>query len=227
MSDAPDMPEDDALAAEYVLRLLDGPDARAFEARLAREPALAERVRAWEASFAGMADDVAEVAPPAGVKASVMRKITGTPAPPAPWWRRWGLAGGLAAAMLVAIILVTPVLRSPDFDPIYHASLASPDGALRIEAGFAPEGSRLKVQRPEGDPRPGRALELWLIADGVDAPISLGVLPDARETILVLDAATVPLVGGATLAVSDEPPGGSPTGQPTGEVLAAAPLEDI
>ena len=34
-------------------------------------------------------------------------------------------------------------------------------------------------------------------------------------------------LAGGTLAVSDEPPGGSPTGAPTGEVLAAAPLVEL
>jgi anti-sigma-K factor RskA len=61
---------------------------------------------------------------------------------------------------------------------------------------------------------------LWLIAEG-GAPVSLGLLePQGPSRITVPDDLR-PVLAGATLAVSDEPPGGSPTGQPTGAVLAA------
>ena len=47
-------------------------------------------------------------------------------------------------------------------------------------------------------------------------------------TILRLPpAVTSQLAPDAVLAVSDEPPGGSPTGLPTGTVLAAGPLDAI
>ena len=51
---APD--EDDrALAAEYVLGLLDPPEARAVEARLAADPALRAHVAAWSEDLAALA----------------------------------------------------------------------------------------------------------------------------------------------------------------------------
>lgn len=228
MTKAPDMPEDDALAAEYALRLLDDEGARAFEARMARDPALAARVRAWEAMLAEMAEDLPPVPPPARVRARLMAGLSGAAAPRrmVPRWR-WAWAGGMAAAALALLLVVAPTGRGPVFDPVQGATLLSADGALRIEAGLAPDGNRLRVVRAEGGPRPGRALELWLIAAGAEAPLSLGVLPERRETILVLDGAMAALVAGATLAVSDEPAGGSPTGQPTGDVLAAAALGEV
>ncbi|MEM7644070.1 MAG: anti-sigma factor [Pseudomonadota bacterium] len=227
MSDAQDIPEDEALAAEYVLRLLDAEAATAFERRLAQEPALRARVLDWEARLAGLADDLPATAPPARVKTALMADI----APPARSARggrlwRWLVPSALAAIVAVFLV-VSPVLRGPAFDPAFHATLASADGALLIEAGYDPDNALFKVLRPEGDPRPGRVLELWVIAEGADAPVSLGVLPDARDTFLDIPPEIGALIDGGTLAVSDEPEGGSPTGAPTGDILATDEFFDI
>ena len=72
--------------------------------------------------------------------------------------------------------------------------------------------------------RQQRATELWVIPAG-QAPISLGLIrTDTVERKVIPAELALRLVTGATMAVSDEPVGGSPTGQPTGDVLAAGPL---
>ena len=226
MTDAPEIPEDDALAAEYVLRLMDADEAEEFEARLASDADLRAKVTKWEADLAHLADGINEVAPPSSIKTKLMGTLFPQKTPKRKFGF-WGVPLGLAAMALMAFLVISPTFRAPDFNPAYHASLASGDGVLQIEAGFAPDSNLFKVLRPQGDPRPGRSLELWVIAEGADAPVSLGVLPEAREILYELDADLVPLIRGGTLAVSDEPLGGSPTGAPTGDVLAAAPLLDI
>lgn len=60
------------------------------------------------------------------------------------------------------------------------------------------------------------SLELWAIAPG-GKPHSLGLLNTQQPTQLAL-ATNMPDAG-FTLAISLEPRGGSPTGQPTGAVL--------
>lgn len=60
------------------------------------------------------------------------------------------------------------------------------------------------------------SLQLWLIPAG-QQPVSLGLL-NAQETTQLKLAARDPLKN-AVIAVSLEPQGGSPTGQPTGPVL--------
>ncbi len=227
MSTTPETPmDDDALAAEYVLRLMSDDERQAFEARLLDDAALRALVNTWEAHFAQLADEVSEVTPADHIKHKIMEQIEPSQYASRRWFRRW-LPLGLAGVALVAFLAVMPFLRGPDFNPVYHASLASSDGVLQIEAGFAPDSNLFKVLRPQGDALPGRALELWVIAEGADAPISLGVLPDERELLFELDPALASLVRGSTLAVSDEPQGGSPTGAPTGEVLAAAAFFEI
>src|SRR6185437_1438455 len=66
----------------------------------------------------------------------------------------------------------------------------------------------------------GRAPELWLIPAG-QKPIAVGMISRDQPTTLALAPALLAQLGPtAALAVSVEPPGGSPTGQPTGPVIA-------
>ncbi|PWG68431.1 hypothetical protein DF186_25135, partial [Enterococcus hirae] len=69
--------------------------------------------------------------------------------------------------------------------------------------------------------------ELWLIADGADAPVSLGVLDNAGTTRIRVPDDIAPGVRTGTIAISIEPPGGSPTGAPTGTVVAMATFVDL
>ena len=230
MSDRPDMqadaPDDQTLAAEYVLRLLDDTETRAFERRLAQEPALRAMVAAWEEEFSALAKEVPEVAPPPRVKAGMLGKLTGRK--PERWWRTgWFAIPSALALALGAVLLLTPVLRGPTFDPTLRAMLATEDGTLAITAGYSPNGSLFRVLREAGGPAPGRDLELWVIGEGADAPVSLGVIPAEQETIFEISPEIAALIDGGILAVSDEPLGGSPTGAPTGDILATGAFFDI
>jgi anti-sigma-K factor RskA len=65
-----------------------------------------------------------------------------------------------------------------------------------------------------------RAPELWLIPAG-QKPISVGVIARDKPITLTLSPSLLAQLGPtAALAVSVEPLGGSPTGQPTGPVIA-------
>ncbi|HEY8383822.1 MAG TPA: anti-sigma factor, partial [Microvirga sp.] len=65
---------------------------------------------------------------------------------------------------------------------------------------------------------PGRALEIWTIPEANGRPISVGVLDTVRSMQLNLGQAPG-LRQSHVLAISIEPSGGSPTGQPTGPVI--------
>ena len=70
-----------------------------------------------------------------------------------------------------------------------------------------------------------RALELWSLPPQ-GAPVSLGLISSSGATVLARERLPRTLLRGGTaqLAVSLEPPGGSPTGAPTGPVLYAGRL---
>ena len=85
----------------------------------------------------------------------------------------------------------------------------------------------MRITRTDGAAVSGRVLELWGIpADGT-GPVSLGVLPDTETAEVMVPEALFGKAVGLTLALSDEPPGGSPTGAPTGAVLAVGQLSEI
>ena len=69
----------------------------------------------------------------------------------------------------------------------------------------------------------GKDLELWALPPGATRPISLGVIPAAAQRLAVPHP-DVRLAQRTQLMVSLEPKGGSPTGQPTGQVLFAGTL---
>ena len=73
----------------------------------------------------------------------------------------------------------------------------------------------------------GRALEFWMLPDG-RAPVSMGLVPASGIDRVALRApAGVALQEIPALAVSVEPPGGSPTGAPTGPVILTGRVERI
>lgn len=246
MSDLEHIDDDDsALAAEYVLRLLDAEAAAEVEARLVAEPALRARVAFWEAEFAPMAEALAPVAPPAALRSRLMAEIAGesaartAPRGPArerprrptrdPAQRPWSwfvLPPLTAAAAAFALVFFTTGQIGPPPEPAFRAEIASEDGSLRIAAGLVHDDNSLRVVRAAGAAPAGRVLELWVIAEGAEAPVSLGVLPEEAESRLTLAPEIAALIPGGVLAVSDEPPGGSPTGAPTGTVRAVGPFSE-
>jgi anti-sigma-K factor RskA len=227
MSDQTTYDDDSVLAAEYALGLLDGPELQLAEERLAEEPGFAELVHAWEIELAGIADEVEPVAPPPRVLAGLRHDLFGEQ--DRRWWQRIGLipsvVGAAAAAVLVLIAVEFGLIDTGSAPvPTYQAELAAEDAELVVAAAYLEETGDLVIERRAGGPRPDRALELWLIPEG-SAPVSLGVMPEDRIAAVAVPRSLRPqLATGAALAISDEPAGGSPTGAPTGEVLAVGPI---
>lgn len=228
MSDVDDAYDDEALAAEYVLHLLDADTRRAFETRLREDRALQQLVHRWEADLAPLSVEFAPVTPPPALRTRILDSI-------APVRGRsvvkylWTLfLGGAVAAVVLGFVLFGDLLRGPaDLSPEFQAELSADDGSLILVAAVIPATHEIIIQRVAGAPRPGRVQELWLIAEGADAPVSLGVLQDAGTTRIRVPDEIAPGVRTGTIAVSDEPLGGSPTGAPTGDVLATATFESI
>ena len=72
-----------------------------------------------------------------------------------------------------------------------------------------------------------RVPELWLIpADGKPRPLGL-LRADRTVTIAIPPEFARQTASNAVLAVSLEPPGGSPTGQPTGPVIGTGKLTSL
>lgn len=242
MSEIPILPDelddDAALALDFALGALDGPALRAAELRLRRDPAFAADVARWQADLGPLTGDVAPAAPPPAVWTGIERELFRTPvAAPAPsrlasalaLWRGLAFAASAVAAVALALLLVPPATPVATPTTLLAASMASTDAAkaVLITATYDPSRGAVILTPAAKDASRGLTPELWVIV-GKDKPQSLGLIdlhePQAHAIPATLRAR---LKGGATLAISLEPAGGSPTGQPTGPVVAAGTLAAI
>ncbi len=225
-----DIPTDpagrDAMAGEYVLGTLDASSAAAMTVALRTDPELRAAVAAWEARLAPFAELAPPRAPPdlwarIDVRTAPARLPSfKKPAPvilPPRLWRAWAVGATLAAAALAAALLA----RAPDtrFMTVLATDRAQPawiaemdqGGRLRLIAVDAAGGARANRTPPD------RVLELWAQAPDAAKPASLGVLARDDGVVTVSGQALRP-VAGMLIMLSLEPPGGSPTGQPSGPV---------
>jgi anti-sigma-K factor RskA len=218
--------DDIALAGEYALHLLDADSRHAFETRLALEPSLQALVRDWDQDLASWNDAFEPVAPPARLKSQIDARLFGAAAPRLSLRTLFGRRFAyLAIASLAAVaIIIGPMAYNKSNAPQYVAEITADDNQLVVSAAFDLKSSKLSINRTMGAASTGRALELWLIAEGASAPVSLGVMSDAAQATVIIPEALRSLMVGGTLAISDEPLGGSTTGAPTGAVLAAGQI---
>ena len=213
----------EAAAAEYALGLLPEAEKPAFEARLTRDPELRDELAAWETYFATLADAAEPVSPPP----QVFRRIESDlfPAPRRSVWR--GILPyvlGAVTGALVTWAVFSAGLLAPT-GPELRADLAPVEGEAAFAVRFDAQTGLLAIDAGAGALPQDGALELWLIA-GEAAPVSLGLLAEDGTALRPLPPILADRLVGATLAVSSEPAGGSPTGAPTGPVLAAGQVTE-
>ncbi len=242
-----DPPEGDVLAGEYVLGVLVGAQRRAAEQRIDAEAAFAAEVSRWETHFMVLAGQIAPVPVPAYVWARIGSALGfGAPARKAvaaersPFWNnvgvwRWLGVGGFATAAVCTLALLN-VMRVPETTPVPQppvvatapvvaplpmaTTLARDDGKPGFVASVDQRSGRMTITPLDPVIQAGRVQELWLIpADGT--PRSLGIVSAERA-----QAGQVPekwlalLEAGAIFAITLEPPGGGPGGNPSGPVTA-------
>lgn len=234
-------PEDrDQLAAEYVLGALTGEDLARARALVESDPRFTAEIARWSGRLSPLLDEVQPATPPAGLWPNIEQQISSPSMPPATSTnviqlrRRVGVWRGIAAATtaLAASLALVLVTQPPPAAPPVPAApapmvamLGDEARDMKLVASWDPAQRRLMVAAASDLPAdPGHAHELWLIpADG--RPRSLGTMsgPKMRAT---LDLPMARQLGeGVTLALSVEPMGGSPTGLPTGPVIASGKLE--
>jgi anti-sigma-K factor RskA len=224
---------DKLTAAEYVLGVLGAAQRRQAEQRLARDQAFADEVAFWEERLGALADQVAPVAPPDRTWSRIARRVKARD-PFAPqenlwqsltFWRSFAIGSAvLAAASIGALtfIEISPAPRVP-----LLATLGASTGQPTFVAAVNPGGTSLLIVPAALIAADPRAMELWLIPAG-DKAHSLGLVEPGRPVRIDVPRDLVArLNADAALAVSMEPPGGSPSGQPTGPVIASGKLTSL
>jgi anti-sigma-K factor RskA len=218
-------PDDDFAAAEYALGTLDATERATLAARRLREPELDEAIGAWEARLAPLAEAAPEIEPPGDLLPAIEARIRGA-APEASEGtvvvalerriRRWR-AAAIAASLVAALLAIGFTARETSRQAIpreYVAILQKDPASPAFEVTVNLDKQELTVRPVAAQALPGKSYELWLI-DAKLGPRSLGVIGDTPRGAN-LSAYDPAVVAGATYAVTVEPPGGSPTGQPSG-----------
>jgi anti-sigma-K factor RskA len=228
--------EIDLLAAEYAIGLLEGGERAEAARRAAREPDFAFLVEEWNERLAPMLDTVAPVAPDPALWERIRTSLEEPDKRPVEivairrrltMWQGYSAAvTALAASLLLVVGLRTaespPAPQpAPPIRPVMVATLAPETGPASLTASYDPATNSLVVAPAALNPVPGHDHELWIIPDD-GKPRSLGLVAASRQRRVTLPAGLSPgLVERATIALSAEPTGGSPTGQPTGPVVAS------
>ncbi|RON07512.1 anti-sigma factor [Pseudomonas brassicacearum] len=214
-----------ALAADYAIGLMPAAARRRFEQLLLDDTELRAELAKWQESLASLNEPLVEVPVPDRVWSAINARIEPqelhVPAK-RPFWN-WLRVTVAVCSLLVAVTL--GILYNRD-SAQYSATLlsASAQPALRIKA----HDDYLQIEPLTlAAVDPGHSLELWAVpADG--KPISLGVIPAGGKGRVALSDEQHALLGKPiALAVSLEPEGGSPTGQPTGPVLYQGALAGL
>jgi len=241
--------EDDLLAAEFALGVLEGRERAEAEVRAERDPSFGALVEDWRARLAPMLTAPGE-APPERLWSAISRQLPANDEPDLPVstateralrrWRALGIgASALAASLALVLVTRTPTEQivpretAPAADVAAAAApkpmvatLAAEDGSSTIVTISMMSPDRLVIT-PVRMPEDQRVPELWIIPDD-GKPRSLGVMPAGEPSSMAVAAGHRPLLqGGATIAISHEPPGGSPTGQPTGPVIASGKITTV
>lgn len=244
MSEAPDLSEAEALAAEHALGVLNARERAEAEQRMGRDPAFAADVEAWRARLAPMLDSIAPVPAPQGLWGRIERLLpandNGALLNRVRFWRNSAVGGfSLAAASVAAVAFLAAqppkeIYRDVPVAPqgqLLAASLMSQSGRAQplFVAAYDPDRKALILTSllPEGVER-DKVQQLWLIA-GQENPKSLGFVEAGKAKIIPLPTELLAkMAAGAALAVSVEPMGGSPSPDgPTGPITAVGALSNL
>lgn len=225
------------LAAEYVLGTLDEDERHEAERRIARDGEFAAAVARWQQRLEPLVESASPVEPPEGVLDRVRAEI-GSDAPgesPAGSgeivhlnrrlrrWRGAAVLAGALAACLAVVVVTREITRPPEGE--FVALLGPEDKNPAFVASVDLHDRTITVIRVGSAPEENRSFELWALGGGRSKPESLGLV-DAHTRIPVarLGETGPAELRDTTFAVSLEPKGGSPTGQPTGPVVFTGKL---
>ena len=224
---------DDVTAAELALGLLEGQERGAALRRVLAEPGFAAQVEWWRSRLAALFDLWPERAAPPHLAARIESSLDGGVALASisrfPWPALAAVTSAIAACLLLFVMVrPEPTVPVPQPTPVARPTPVAPptsvlvamlgDAKSPVAAVYDPANGALRVAAGPGVPN-ARVAQLWVIGgDGV--PHSLGLLSGQPTSLSPKGVDRGRIAPGVTLAISVEPLGGSPTGLPTGPVVA-------
>ncbi|MEM6909428.1 MAG: anti-sigma factor [Pseudomonadota bacterium] len=248
--------DDDMLAAEYALGLLEGEELLTARGQAAHDPAFSASVARWNAHLAPLLDEVQPIEcsrdlwPEIAAQISRREELAAQPDPDnvvvldlQQQLQRWKVTAGLSSAAAVAALafLVFGLSQSPPPQdanrdaPVQMVSAAPlvasiPIGETQLRLGitFLPDSDEMLVSASGLSADGVHDHELWLVPRDGSALQSLGVVVPGEERRVELPADVTRNMGdGVELLLTREPLGGKPEGQDAGPVVAQGALAQV
>ena len=232
-----DFSDDEATAAEYVLGTLDAGERMAAETRRARDPAFEGLVSQWEARLAPLAEAVPSLAPPPELFARLVDRLPAAAGPEEfandnilimrrqiRVWRGVAAVASALAAVLALWIVGRDFAPTHAPEQTYVAVLQHGADQPSFVVSLDLANRRMAVMPLATSAPPGKSYELWMIGGDQAKPRSMGLVDAQAPLHPHLPDVDKAVLSNATYAVTVEPQGGSPTGQPTSAPLFVGKL---
>ena len=229
---------DDFFAAEYVLGTLDEGERQQAESMRRNQPAFDAAVEAWNIRFLPLSDTGEPIAPSPSLRGRILAQIaesrtatssTATVLVLRREVRIWRTATAFAMAMaaVLGIFVAKSTWLTPANAPqTYLAVLQQGAGAPSFIVSVDLDHRKMTVVPSATTQNTGKSYELWMIASDQAKPLSLGVVDGSSPAHPSLPKADAAVISRATYAVTIEPLGGSPTGQPTSSPVYVGQLHN-
>lgn len=223
------------LAGQLALGTLEGEDRVRALALYHEDPAFATEVQRWRERLVGLAHAVPPLRPRRDLWKGISKRIFEGPARRpqrgmvlgewfgVSFWRRWALTATAGFGALALVVWQADVVFQPPNRLVVILDSDEVAGRAPWLLTIEPE-ARILTPVAFGEPvvPPDRVQELWVIPPGGE-PHSLGLIEDITSVPLPDPFASAE----SLFAVSLEPPGGSPTGAPTGPVVYTGGVETL
>jgi anti-sigma-K factor RskA len=225
----------EGLAAEFVLGTLTEKEGADAKFRIRTDPDFKRAIEAWDRRLAPLITNIAPVEPPPGLEEKIFKHIAERRNAPdgviglqrlLRRWQRFSLASAAIAAVLVVLLFGTlpRQIGAPAETSRYVAVLQADGQAPGFIVSIDLQRDEISAQRAGAQPTRGKSFELWAVG-GREKPQSLGLV----DAVLKIPAMRLGGPNGKNLentmlAISLEPEGGSPTGEPTGPIVFSGKL---
>jgi anti-sigma-K factor RskA len=227
----------DGLAAEYVLGTLSREERISVAERRAADKALDQAILAWERRLGPLVETVSPVAPSANLYSKIRAQIGLAQhvvslkareqqlARRAARWRNAFVGASALAACAVGILgyrELTGVGEARQYVAVLDRGDEKPAFLLTVDTR-----TKMCVITAVNPPaQADKTYQVWMVSDEMPKPKSLGMVnkPGEMQMMPMQSGPEMDLFMNASFAVSVEPMGGSPTGQPTGPVMFTGKL---
>ncbi len=223
----------EALAIAYLTGQADQNQVEAYRKAYASEEGFREVVREIEVWLAPLNSDEVNRTPPPDVFGNIMAEIGSDESHSAQKiiqamndnhsrrWKAMAAAASIVAVLAIGSHFISTSPEAPLTDQEQMMALLSGEESPPLVAIiYNPETNEVVAKLSNVSVPEDGDLQLWLIRDGEEAPISLGVMERAADDKPVAFSVPETLrTGTDVLAISLEQKGGSPSAGPEGPVL--------